>query len=137
MSRYCLDTSAYIDALRGDRRCGMILDAAAWVGVPAIVLGELRAGFRLGAGGAEEEARLSDFLASPTVEVVPVDDDVAACYADIVVDLRRAGTPIPVNDVWIAACAAHTGSTVLTADAHFERVGRIGVLAVGRQPGGS
>lgn len=131
MSRYCLDTSAYIDTLRGDRRFGRILDAAAWIGVPAIVLGELRTGFRLGSGGAEEEARLSDFLDSPTVEIVPVDDEVAVCYADIVVDLRRAGAPIPVNDAWIAACAAHTGSTVLTADAHFERIRRVGVLTFG------
>lgn len=131
MSRYCLDTSAYVDTLRGDRRCANILDAAAWIGVPAIVLGELRAGFRLGGGGAGEEARLSEFLASPVVALVPVDDDVAQCYADIAADLRRAGTPIPANDVWIAACAAHTGSTVLTADAHFERVRRIGVLRLG------
>ncbi len=135
MSRYCLDTSAYIDTLRGDRRFASILDAAAWIGVPTIVLGELRAGFRLGRKGAREEARLSEFLSSPVVAVVPVDEDVAECYADIAADLRRAGTPIPANDAWIAACAAHTGSTVLTADAHFERIRRIGVLTFGSGSG--
>lgn len=130
MTRYCLDTSAYSRFRRGHPRLAELLDSGAWVGVPAIVIGELRFGFRLGARRAYNEAKLSDFLASPPVEVLEVDEAVAACYADIVAELRQAGTPIPVNDAWIAACAAHTGSTVLTADAHFERIRRIGVLTV-------
>ncbi len=131
MTRYCLDTSAYSRFRRGHRRLAEVLDSGAWVGVPAIVIGELRYGFRLGARREYNEAKLSDFLASPPVEVLKVDEDVAACYADIVTELRKAGTPIPANDAWIAACAAHTGSTVLTADAHFERIRRIGVLTFG------
>ncbi len=130
MTRYCLDTSAYSRFRRGHRRLAEVLDSGAWIGVPATVIGELRYGFQVGGRRAYNEAKLSDFLASPAVEVLEVNEDVAACYADIVAALRRAGTPVPANDAWIAACAAHTGSTVLTADAHFERIRRIGVLTV-------
>jgi predicted nucleic acid-binding protein len=48
--------------------------------------------------------------------------------AAIVVELRRTGTPIPTNGVWIAACAARVGATLLTFDRHYEAVGRVGVL---------
>ena len=100
------------------------------MGVPAVTLGELRFGFLGGAHRTRNETELSEFLAASPVEVVPVDDAVARCYAEIVADLKRAGTPIPTNDAWIAACAAHTGSTVLTSDGHFEQIARIGTLLV-------
>lgn len=130
MSRYCLDTSAYSRLRRGNEQIATLLDGAIWVGVPAVTLGELRFGFLGGDHRTRNEAELSDFLAAPPVEVVAVDDAVARCYADIVADLKRAGTPIPTNDAWIAACAAHTGSTVLTSDGHFGRIARIGTLLV-------
>ncbi|MYA33569.1 MAG: type II toxin-antitoxin system VapC family toxin [Gemmatimonadales bacterium] len=130
MSRYCLDTSAYSRLRRGNERIAHLLDAAIWVGVPTVTLGELRFGFLGGAHRTRNETELSDFLGAPPVEVVPVDDAVARCYAEIVADLKRGGTPIPTNDAWIAACAAHTGSTVLTIDGHFERIARIGTLLV-------
>ena len=130
MSRYCLDTSAYSRLRRGSERIANILDRAIWVGVPAVTLGELRFGFLGGVHRTRNETELSDFLAASPVEVVSVDDAVARCYAEIVADLKRAGTPIPTNDAWIAACAAHTGSTVLTSDGHFEQIARIGTLLV-------
>jgi predicted nucleic acid-binding protein len=49
---------------------------------------------------------LREFLANPVVEVLDVDEEVSRHYADIVTDLRTAGTPIPTNDIWIAATAA-------------------------------
>lgn len=130
MSRYCLDTSAYGRLRKGSERIATILDRATWVGVPAITLGELRVGFLGGTRRARNEAELLDFLAAVPVEVVSVDDAIARCYAEILVDLKRAGTPIPTNDIWIAACAAYTGSTVLTSDGHFEHIARIGTLVV-------
>jgi tRNA(fMet)-specific endonuclease VapC len=99
--------------------------------VPAIVLGELAAAFRLGSRPEQNLAELDQFLAHPVVEEIEVDRDVATIYGEIVVSLRRKGTPIPTNDVWIAACAARSGATLLTYDAHFEAVERIGVLRLG------
>jgi tRNA(fMet)-specific endonuclease VapC len=95
------------------------------------MLGELTAAFRLGGRPQQNFTELEDFLADPVVEEVEVDRDVATIYGEIVVALRRKGTPIPTNDVWIAACASRSGATLLTYDAHFEAVDRIGVLRLG------
>jgi tRNA(fMet)-specific endonuclease VapC len=67
---------------------------------------------------------------NPTVEVVPVDQSVARIYAEIVVALRVAGRSLPTNDIWIAAAAARSGAPVLTYDAHFRAIGRIGSLVL-------
>lgn len=126
MSRYCLDTSAYSRFQRGDAQAVSLIDGAEWIGVPAIVLGELRVRFQLGDRRERNEVLLADFLANPVVELLSVDDEVSRHYADIVVDLRRAGTPIPTNDIWIAATAAGAGAILLSADDHFTAVSRIG-----------
>ena len=55
-------------------------------------------------------------------------------YADIVVELRRLGTPIPTNDIWIAALAAREGATVLTTDGHFASIGRVGSVILSPPP---
>lgn len=131
MSSFCLDTSAYSNFRRGNEEVAALLDQAEQVGVSTIALGELRTGFLLGGRQRRNEIELDAFLDNPVVEVLPVDFETSRLYAEIVVELRRAGTPIPTNDVWIAATAARNGTTVLTCDEHFERIGRIGVLVVG------
>jgi predicted nucleic acid-binding protein len=131
MSRYCLDTSAYSHFRRGDPAVVELLDQAEWIGVPAVTLGELRTGFLLGDRRAQNEAELRDFLAHPAVRVLSVDDEVSRHYAEIVAELRRAGTPLPTNDLWIAATAAGAGALVLTYDRHFGRIVRAGALILG------
>jgi len=130
VSRLCLDTSAYSHFQRGDRRATELIDGAEWIGIPAITLGELRAGFRHGAQRERNETVLRDFLANAVVEVLDVEDEVSLHYADIVFDLRRAGRPIPTNDIWIAATAARSGAIVLSADEHFSAIARIGSIVL-------
>ena len=131
MSRYCLDTSAYSRFQRGDdTRVIDLLDRAEWVGLPAITLGELRTGFLLGAHNERKEEELREFLANPVVEQVPVDGEVSRHYAGIVAELRSAGSPLPTNDLWIAATAARVGALVLTYDGHFERITRVGSVVL-------
>lgn len=128
MSRLCVDTSAYSRFQLGDRQATELIDAAEWVGMPAIALGELWSGFRLGARREQNEAVLREFLANPVVEVLDVDEEVGRHYADIVADLRKAGRPLPTNDIWIAATAARAGATVLSADEHFTAIARVGSI---------
>jgi predicted nucleic acid-binding protein len=130
MSRICLDTSAYSHFKRGDRQVVDLIDAALWIGVPVIVLGELEVGFRGGRRAAANRAELEEFLASPVTEVLPVADDTASLYADIVLELRKAGTPVPANDIWIAAIAARHGVPVVTYDEHFRAISRVGATVL-------
>lgn len=131
MSAYCLDTSAYSNFRRGNEEVTALLDRAEFVGVPTVALGELRTGFLLGVRRRRNEAELDVFLDNPVVQVLPVDSETSRQYAEIVAELRKAGTPLPTNDIWIAATAARNGTAVLTCDAHFERIARVGSVVVG------
>ena len=130
MSRYCLDTSAYSHFKRGDERVVTLLDAAEWIGVPTVVLGELYRGFLVGSRMERNLADLREFLANPVVHEIVIDQNVARVYAEIVVSLRRKGTPIPTNDLWVAAAAASVGATVLTHDSHFAQIQRVGSVVL-------
>lgn len=130
MSAYCLDTSAYSNFRRGSEEVATLLDQAELVGVSTIALGELRTGFLLGGRRQRNEAELAAFLDHPAVEVLRVDSETSHHYAEIVIELRKAGTPLPTNDVWIAATAARNGATVLTCDDHFEQIARVGSVVV-------
>ena len=134
MSRFCLDTSAYSHFKRGDPAVVELIDGADWIGVPAVVVGELWIGFLQGDRLARNQAELRDFLAVPVVEELVVDRQVARAYAEIVVALRRDGTPLPSNDIWMAAAAAIAGATGLTYDPHFEHIQRVGSLVLPTPP---
>ncbi len=130
MTRLCIDTSAYSHFMRGEAAVVAHLDRASWVGVPSIVLGELWTGFLLGDRPDENDAELEAFLSRDVVNEVTVDVEVARIYAEVVVDLRRAGTPLPTNDIWIAACAVRSGSSVISFDRHFSEIARVGSIVL-------
>jgi tRNA(fMet)-specific endonuclease VapC len=123
--RICLDTSAYSHFKRGTRSAVEEISTASWVGVPAIVLGELRSGFLGGRRAAANERELRAFLAHPMVVRLDVDDEAATIYAEMVASLRRAASPVPTNDIWIAATAAREGAAVLTFDERFSRIATV------------
>ncbi len=128
MTRLCLDTSAYSNFRRGHAGVVDLVDPADWIGMPSVVIGELWTGFLLGTRRAENIRELDEFLNHAVVEIVPIDEEVAHIYGEIVVELRRKGRPLPTNDIWIAATAARAGGTVLTFDDHFQEITRIGAL---------
>jgi len=128
VNRYCLDTSAYSRFQRGQEEVVRLVDAATWVGLPSVVLGELWTGFLQGGQPERNESELAAFLANDVVEEITVDHAVARLYTEILVALRGRGTPLPTNDIWVAACAARSGATVLTFDDHFAAIERVGSL---------
>jgi predicted nucleic acid-binding protein len=91
-------------------------------------VGELLVGFLGGGRARDNEAELAAFLASPVVHELFVDRETARVYAEIWMAAGQAGMPLPTNDVWIAACAAQAGASLLTFDAHFAAIGRIGTI---------
>lgn len=125
MREILLDTSGYSAFMRGHPGVGDALREADLVALNPVVLGELWTGFRLGSRLEKNRAELRTFLASPRVDVVDIDAETSARYAAIVDTLRRAGTPIPTNDLWIAASAMQYGLRVVTTDEHFRRVPQV------------
>ena len=95
------------------------------VRLPFVVLGELRAGFAVGTKGRANEAKLTEFLNSPRVGIDYADEQTTHHYAALFADLRRRGTPIATNDLWIAALVVQHDLLLLSADAHFAKIARI------------
>lgn len=122
MSRLMLDTSAYAAFMRGHDDIRAVLQRAETICVNPVILGELLSGFMRGKRERKNLEELRLFLASPRVKVVEIGEDTAERYAVIVNSLRDAGTPIPTNDIWIAASAMQHGLHVLTTDAHYRKV---------------
>jgi tRNA(fMet)-specific endonuclease VapC len=122
MKRILLDTSAYTAFLSGDQKVFRKLGAADVVFMSIFVLGELYFGFR---GGRQEKKNrdvLETFLAKPTVKIFPAGQDTAEIFGKVKDALRRAGTPIPLNDVWIASQAIESGAQLITYDQHFHKI---------------
>ena len=123
--RVALDTNAYADAARGVERCVEMLRSASEIHLPFVVLAELRAGFAAGTRGAKNEAALTLFLESPRVSVLFADEQTTHHYARIFAFLRKQGTPVPTNDLWIAALVVQHQLVLLSSDAHFERIPQV------------
>ena len=130
MNRLCLDTSAYSNFQRGHRQAVAHIDQADWIGVPTVVRGELWAGFLLGSQADRNAQALALFLDHAAVETLDADGNVARIYGEIFAELRNKGTPLPTNDIWIAATAINAGATVLTFDAHFREIARVAAMVL-------
>lgn len=126
--RIAVDTSAYLSAAKGDAQSTDVLSRADEVRLPFVVLGELRAGFALGSVGGKHEAKLTEFLNSPRVEVLYPDEQTTHHYARLFADLRRKGTPVPTNDLWIAALVVQHDLMLLSRDAHFAKIPQVVVF---------
>jgi len=122
--RILLDTIAYSD-WRRHGQWNRTISTASEVLMPAIVLGELRYGFQGAAKATENEAKLSHFLQHPAVRVVSVGEPASRCYAYLKHFLRIQGTPIPENDIWIAALALEHTTPLLTSDGHFDHLPQV------------
>jgi tRNA(fMet)-specific endonuclease VapC len=122
LSRIVLDTSAYSAIVRGDARLKAPIQTADEIYFTPIVLGELLFGFKKGKKERENLALLREFMESPRVSVVVVDAETSERYAILQSHLRRAGTPVAANDLWIAASASQHGLRVLTLDVDFNRI---------------
>jgi predicted nucleic acid-binding protein len=120
-----MDTSAYAAFLRGSPGIKEVVQHADEIVFNPVVLGELIAGFSLGRNEKRNRAILKEFLSSPRVIIAEIDEETSERYAVIVKSLRMKGTPIPTNDLWIAASAMQHGLKVLTADKHYLEVPQI------------
>lgn len=117
-----LDTNAYTAFKRGVIEAVEIIRQTPLIGINPVVLGELWGGFNVGGRPQQNREELRAFLNSPRVRVLPLVKPTAQIYALIYAHLRQKGTPIPTNDMWIAASARQHELRLFTYDKHFTHV---------------
>jgi tRNA(fMet)-specific endonuclease VapC len=115
-----LDTNALSAWADGDPAIEPLLRTASRLVIPVVVIGEFEFGIRQ----SRHASRYAEWLAVnlDTVEVARIDRAIAAVYGAIRLELKEAGTPIPINDTWIAAVARHERLPIISRDGHFDAV---------------
>jgi tRNA(fMet)-specific endonuclease VapC len=120
--RVALDTNRLTDLFQGDSALAERLGACDEVCIPLFVLGEIKAGFYGGTQQHRNETLLRKLLAKPTVRLLLPRRETAEHYARLFVQLKRAGTPVPHNDLWIAALALEHDLLLITRDQHSQGI---------------
>ena len=122
-----LDTNGLSAIAEGDAALEPILRKAAQVAIPVIVLGEFRYGISQSRHRLRYERWLAEYL--PTFRILDVDERTAISYSAVRSELKKAATPIPSNDVWIAALCRQHSLPLISRDRHFDAVSGITRLA--------
>ena len=123
--RVLLDTNRLTDALRGETPVVEAIERIDEVWVPFVVLAEIKAGFLVGSRRRPNEAALHAFLNLEGVETLYADRETTDVYARLYAHLRKRGTPLPTNDIWIASLAVQHQLILLTRDAHFDKLPQV------------
>jgi len=127
--RILIDSNRFIDFCAGELKVVDAFEQAALVVVPFIVLAEIRVGAQSIKRGDTQVRILGELLQQPGVRVVHSSDSTTHHYATLYARLRKAGTPIPTNDLWIAALAIEHSLVLYSRDAHFDLIPSIPRLA--------
>ena len=118
--RLAIDTNAVIAYRECVASVCAIMEEADALFLPSIVLGELLYGAVNSAQPLKNERTVREFLAQSIL--APIDEATAVRYATVRLDLKKAGHPIPENDLWIAATCLGLDVPLLTGDKHFDFV---------------
>lgn len=122
MIHVLIDTNAYAAFKQALPDAVDVIQRAPHIVLSSVVIGELLAGFAVGARADAHRSELQQLLASPRVSVVAADEQPAAYYARVYCGLRAKGRPIPTNDMWIAATALQHGGVLFSFDGHVQSV---------------
>lgn len=120
MTKILLDTNAYSRLCSKDERVLNILGNAHIVYMSIFVIAELYIGFRGGKKDRWNREILRKFLYKSHTRILDATEETASIFSEIKLQLKQAGTPIPINDVWIAAHSIETGSVLISFDSHFK-----------------
>jgi len=117
-----LDTTAYVGFKRDLNEVVEVITSAEQIFFSPIVLGELMFGFRNGTKFEKNMQELNQFLDHEAVALVPIVKVTSDRYSRIATQLKHQGTPIPTNDLWIAAQTMEHGAELISSNRHFEKV---------------
>lgn len=122
MSKIILDSNTYTHLFKGDKKVEEELIKAESVYMSVIVMGELWAAFKGGIRYNKNKYEFELFLDKFDVILQNVNQETASIYSEVKYYLDKKGTPIPVNDLWIASHAIETGAVLITYDKHFLKI---------------
>jgi len=117
---YMLDTNIVVDIFRGNIKTMEKLPFFDEFVISAVVFGELVYGAENSQKKEKHFKQIIDF--SNISNLIAVSEQTAIAYGKVKAQLKKAGKPIPENDVWIAAHAIETNSVLVTKDQHFSVV---------------
>lgn len=118
-----VDTNA-LSAIADERdRIRELLGKATGIAVPVIAIGEYRSGIARSRDFLRYQQWLDEFILAS--RVLDIDESTTRRYADIALELRKVGKPIPTNDIWIAALCRQHELPLLSRDRHFDTVSGI------------
>ena len=122
MYKILLDTNAYSAYRRGDKDIFEELASADRVYLSVIVLGELFYGFKSGKHEDRNRSELKQFMKKPRIRLIQSTLETADIFSEIKLQLKKSGTPIPVNDLWIGAHCLEQGAKIISYDKHFSYI---------------
>ena len=122
MKSLLIDTNFYAAIMLGNELAQEAFQRFDKILISPIMLGELFSGFKNGNREKENIYQFEKFLQLPSVDEVSLTKKTAEFYAVIYAQLKKAGTPLPTNDMWIAASAMEHGAALATHDQHFEKI---------------
>ena len=116
-----LDTNALSALADGENGLLPLLKSSRKHQIPVIVLGEYRYGLKRSRERLAREKWLSEEV-EQAFDILPITQVTALSYSEIREELREAGTPIPENDIWIAALTRQYDLDLISHDKHFDYV---------------
>ena len=128
MIRMAIDTNRYRDFCQALPEAVEQLAVVDEIHLPFVTLAELRAGFACGTIGRQNEGTLIRFINRARVRLLFPDENTTHHYARLYAQLRKQGTPIPTNDIWIAALVMQHDLQLYSRDAHFTHLPQVPII---------
>ena len=122
MKKILLDTNAYSNFLKGDHEILEIISESDIIYLSVFVLAELFYGFKAGSREKKNKDYLRRFLKKPGISILEASMETSRVFSEIKFSLKKTGTPIPINDIWIASHVMESGAELVTYDHHFLKV---------------
>ena len=115
-----LDTNALSAAADDDPAIIPLLARADQIAIPVIALGE----YRYGIAQSRRRTIYAEWIEGLLQDCLVLDanEPTTRYYAEIVLELKQKGKPIPTNDIWIAALCRQHSLPLLSRDRHFDLV---------------